>query len=289
MFTMSYHRTLFIVMGALLFITSAAYVYAWDAPTATPPNNNALPPLNEGTTTQAKQGTLGAKAFAVYGTSPRYIGFTSSITGYTPSDTGYGIRDNNGTLEFKASGQSWSQLQITSAGFVGVNSSTAPAARFVVGAAGSANNVYYDIGTDKIAAGTSIYSYGAVCAGNSSGNCTGTGGVVMKSDGNVFAAGYFHTSDATLKENIATAPGLATVLRLRGVTFDWKKTHEHSAGVVAQEVEKVLPYAVATAGTVKTVEYDQLTAYLIEAVKEQQAEIKSLQDEVAQLKAHHSL
>lgn len=106
--------------------------------------------------------------------------------------------------------------------------------------------------------------------------------------GNVTAAGFFHNSDARLKSRIATAPGLALITKLRGVTFDWKKDGTPGAGVIAQEVEAVLPSAVKTDTVtgIKSVEYDQLIAPLIEAIKEQQAEIDSLRHEIHQLKAN---
>ena len=103
--------------------------------------------------------------------------------------------------------------------------------------------------------------------------------------GNMNAAGYFHNSDQRLKANIQTSRGLEIVQKLRGVTFDWKKDGTPSSGVIAQEVEKVMPSAVqSTREGIKMVEYDQLIAPLIEAVKEQQTEIDSLRHEIEILK-----
>lgn len=103
--------------------------------------------------------------------------------------------------------------------------------------------------------------------------------------GNMYSAGYFHNSDARLKSNIQTIGGLDLVSKLRGVSFIWKKDGTPGAGVIAQEVEGVLPSAVRTLsdGT-KTVDYDQLIAPLIEAVKAQQIEIDALKKEIAALK-----
>lgn len=104
--------------------------------------------------------------------------------------------------------------------------------------------------------------------------------------GNVYAAGYFHTSDARLKENIRPIKGMDIVKRLQGVFFDWKDSGKTGAGVVAQDVEKVLPEAVITdSDGIKSVDYDALVAPLIEAVKEQQTEIDALKAEVEALKA----
>jgi len=96
-----------------------------------------------------------------------------------------------------------------------------------------------------------------------------TGVAVFSS--NVNATAFYTTSDERLKTNIQTFPdALRVVKQLRGVTFDWKKDGMPSAGVIAQEVEKVLPSAVTTNPTtgMKSVEYSQLVAPLIEAVKD---------------------
>ncbi len=103
--------------------------------------------------------------------------------------------------------------------------------------------------------------------------------------GNVTAAGFFHSSDLHLKKNVRTIGGLDLVSQLRGVSFDWEKDGTASAGVIAQEVEMVLPSAVRTgANGTKYVEYDQLIAPLIEAVKEQQSEINALKHEIEHIK-----
>jgi len=105
--------------------------------------------------------------------------------------------------------------------------------------------------------------------------------------GNTFATGYFHNSDARLKTHIQTAPGLSLVRQLRGATFDWKDNNTPSAGVVAQEVEQVMPSAVHTDPRtgLKSVEYDQLIAPLIQAIKEQQDQIDQLRHDIDILKA----
>jgi len=103
--------------------------------------------------------------------------------------------------------------------------------------------------------------------------------------GNMYSDGYFHNSDAHLKDNIAPLNGLDIISQLTGVSFNWKKDGTPSIGVIAQEVEAVLPSAVHTdVEGMKSVDYAQLIAPLIEAVKEQQAEIDVLKAEIEQLK-----
>lgn len=100
-------------------------------------------------------------------------------------------------------------------------------------------------------------------------------------------ANSFTYSDITLKKNIATIESpLTKILKLRGVTFDWKKDNKASVGVIAQEVEKVFPELVQTnAEGIKSVEYGNLVAPLIEAVKEQQKEIESLNNRIKVLES----
>ena len=100
--------------------------------------------------------------------------------------------------------------------------------------------------------------------------------------GSVTATAYYTSSDERLEKNISTFEnGLQVVKRLRGVTFNWKKDGTPSAGVIAQEVEKVLPSAVSTNAQtgMKTVDYDQFVAPMIEAIKEQQAQLDAQKKE----------
>jgi len=86
-------------------------------------------------------------------------------------------------------------------------------------------------------------------------------------------------SDITLKKNIEVIPNaLDKVMQLRGVTFDRKDIEtSRQSGVIAQEVEKVLPEVVATNDEgIKSVAYGNMVGLLIEAIKEQQQQIDEL-------------
>jgi hypothetical protein len=104
----------------------------------------------------------------------------------------------------------------------------------------------------------------------------------------------FASSDERLKENLEPI-GSATekVGQLTGYTFDWipmEGIHVHSGrdvGVIAQEVEKVLPEIVEERGNgYKAVKYEKLTALLIQAVNEQQETIKELTKRIGWLENH---
>jgi hypothetical protein len=97
---------------------------------------------------------------------------------------------------------------------------------------------------------------------------------------NVVTATTFNTtSDIRLKDNIRTfESAMDVVSQLRGVRFAWKETGVETVGLIAQEVEKVLPELIGTnADTgLKSVSYANMVAVLIEAVKELKAEIEEL-------------
>jgi hypothetical protein len=84
------------------------------------------------------------------------------------------------------------------------------------------------------------------------------------------------TSDVNLKENIQSIENPIDIVNdLRGVRFEWKENHNPSFGVIAQELEQVLPELV-NGDNPKTVNYNGLIGVLIEAVKEQQKQINEL-------------
>jgi hypothetical protein len=127
-------------------------------------------------------------------------------------------------------------------------------------------------------------------------NILGVGTAASATPGEIRASNNitaFYSSDRLLKTNIVNIPNALDKLhQINGVTFDWTDQYikdrggedgyfvrKHDVGVIAQEINEVLPEVVATRqdGTM-AVKYDRLTALLIEAVKE-------LADEVALLRA----
>jgi len=108
------------------------------------------------------------------------------------------------------------------------------------------------------------------------GNTDITGGLVVTGD--VTGQNINSLSDVNLKENIETIDGaLDKVNGLRGVSFDWKRDGKASAGVIAQELEEVIPSLVVS-GTQKAVNYNGLIGVLIEAVKELSKEVEELKN-----------
>ena len=92
----------------------------------------------------------------------------------------------------------------------------------------------------------------------------------------------YASSDKRLKENITPiSKPLDKLKQIGGYEFDWndkQNVHEgHDVGVIAQEIEAILPELVQTRDSgYKAVSYEKLVALLIEAVKEQQSQIDEL-------------
>jgi hypothetical protein len=85
------------------------------------------------------------------------------------------------------------------------------------------------------------------------------------------------TSDEKLKTNISTIQDPINIIKqLRGVEYNWKDNGQKSMGVIAQEVEKILPYLVSENENSKSVMYSNMVGLLIEAIKEQQKQIDEL-------------
>jgi len=85
------------------------------------------------------------------------------------------------------------------------------------------------------------------------------------------------TSDVRLKTNINVVDGaLDKVNSLRGVSFDWKESGESSYGVIAQELESVLPELVH-GDDPKRVNYNGIIGVLIESIKELSAKVRDLE------------
>ncbi len=145
-----------------------------------------------------------------------------------------------------------------------------PLKTFVVGANASGSNsgsfVINDLGTAVSGAGTRRLTI------DNNGIATFTS--------SVYALSFVPTSSLVYKTNVKTYENaLETVKKLRGVSFNWKESGKPSVGLIAEEVEQVIPAVVAYDGKDTVgVNYDSLVGVLVEAIKEQQAELDALKD-----------
>ena len=104
--------------------------------------------------------------------------------------------------------------------------------------------------------------------------------------GNITA---YYSSDISLKDNIRPIESaIFKVKQIRGVTFDWnEKSTElqqekgHDVGLIAQEVEKVLPEIVQIRKDgIMAIQYEKVVPLLVEAIKEQQNTIENLESRI---------
>jgi len=115
-------------------------------------------------------------------------------------------------------------------------------------------------------------------------NNPGTGGTVamtLDSSSNLTVTGNVTAySDIRVKDNVEQIEGaLDKVQAIRGVTYnrtDLEDTERRYAGVIAQEIEKVLPEAIFESDDRKAVDYNATIGLLIEAIKELKAEVETL-------------
>jgi len=108
----------------------------------------------------------------------------------------------------------------------------------------------------------------------------------LQVEGDVFVSGiitstdFNSASDINLKKNIKPFENaLDKIIQINGVTFEWKTTNSQSAGIIAQDVEKVFPELVRD-GNFKTVNYNGLIGVLVESIKELKQEIEELKRKI---------
>jgi len=155
--------------------------------------------------------------------------------------------------------------------------------------------IFYDSANDALgfsSAGSErmrINSSGNVGIGNTSPSVAlGVTGAIIASD-NITA--YGTPSDIRLKENIKVIDNaLDKVKQLKGITYDLKSDGNRLTGLIAQDVEKVLPEAVYETSAVDdaddkhlAIRYGNTVGLLVEAIKEQQEQIQTLTAKVKEL------
>jgi hypothetical protein len=102
----------------------------------------------------------------------------------------------------------------------------------------------------------------------------------ISATGDVIAQNVNSLSDASLKANVTAIENAGQVVEaLSGVGYDWVDGSGHAYGLIAQDVEQVVPEAVKTDDSgIKSINYSMLIPFLIESVKQ-------LSEQVAELKA----
>jgi hypothetical protein len=130
--------------------------------------------------------------------------------------------------------------------------------------------------------GVEVLSSGTLGTNITSSSLTSVGTLINLSVGNINSTGiitatdFNSASDINLKENIRKIDNpIDKIVKIDGVRFDWKSDNKPSMGVIAQNIEEVLPELVSGEES-KTVNYNGIIGLLIECVKTQQEQIDEL-------------
>jgi hypothetical protein len=201
----------------------------------------------------------------------------STIEGFTDNLL---VTLGNVTLEFIYNGSTW-QFTITTGaqGPTGPGGPSGP-----TGAAGAATQIN---ATDTTSAGTFYPVFVAAAGSNQTARIrsTATAFSFNPSTGEVSAVDFNSVSDAQHKTNIVDIENSLQLLnQLRPVQFDWKNINKTSFGLIAQEVEQVVPHMVTESNTGKTLSYIQLIPLLIHTIQQMATRIESLEDKINQTK-----
>lgn len=138
---------------------------------------------------------------------------------------------------------------------------------------------YYngDVEINGAIKGTSLELTGGITVG---------GSLTVNSDstftGSITAVDYNSASDRNLKQGIKVIQNpIDLIKQINGVKFQWKDSLRSSAGVIAQEVEEILPELVSENDRGKSVNYNGIIGLLVECVKQQQDEIERLKNSIS--------
>lgn len=152
-------------------------------------------------------------------------------------------------------------------GNVGIGT-TSPSSKFdVVGGSWVSNMIADD------AVGNSIFIRFNTSATSNIGSITRSG--------STSAVSYNTTSDYRLKEDLKNYSGLDLISNINTYDFKWKNSEDRMYGVIAHELQEVVPYAVngeKDAEDMQQVDYSKLVPILVEAIKELKAEIEILKN-----------
>jgi len=232
----------------------------------------------------------------------------AEIEFYNGSDGSLRLKTDNsstGGIEFHTEGSK--RMIVARNGNVGVGNLTSPAQPFQThGTSGdtrtrtstSNHGTYFESGVTSDSAGillvaghaSSILNVYLQGSGGTQNQFRFTHNGDFLADEDIVAYSTSVGSDRKLKDNIKdTSYGLSDVMKMRAVEFDWKEKRDkaHDIGVIAQEIEEIIPEVVKEVETLNTdgethkvVDYAKLSSVLIKAIQEQQEQINELEEKL---------
>jgi hypothetical protein len=301
--------------------TTGFFPQYWSGYAASAGGPNLMIRKSRGTTTGSNvivnnSDILGSLDFAgANGTTFTSAANIAALVDGTPGAT----NDMPGRLVFSTtsdgSGTPTERMRITSAGYVGIGTTT-PNSLLTVGDGTGSKVMVVNGGNTGTAGGCAftwqngsnpiiaIGNYSGIYGGaydasptiyNGSGlsykvgNMTAAVGTHFMKWNNATGNWTYDTSSARYKDNIENSSyGLTEVLAMRPVTFTYKaEPNRHDVGFIAEEMLDVIPEVVAknTEGEPDAISYDRLTSVLCKAIQELNAKVESLEARVAALEA----
>jgi hypothetical protein len=149
----------------------------------------------------------------------------------------------------------------------------------------TSNGIFYGVGSGLTTLNASNVSAGTLLnARTTASTSNGASTIVARDAAGSFSANTItvtdlnSTSDRRLKTNVKVIiDPISVINNLDGVTFDWIKGGS-SYGFIAQDVEKILEYAVHTDSEgIKSINYSSVIPYLVESIKVLEARIRDLE------------
>lgn len=217
---------------------------------------------NDGNSSQWVDANPGADAFIdpVYDLTNAAFGranavFTVSNSGFTVANAGFTVANAGFITTNTVYAVTNASYTVANAAFAAANAAMAGGA--TLGDQTTSVSTFYPLFTTSTSGTMSVA------------NVATTKLYFVPSTGTLSATVFNSLSDSSLKNNVSPINNALDIINnLSGVGFNWKDSGKHSFGVLAQDMEKVIPDLVDDINNLKHVNYDGIIAFLIEAIKQ---------------------
>jgi hypothetical protein len=180
------------------------------------------------------------------------------------------LRDNSaGSLGITFNVNNSEYMRVTSAGAVLVGTTSTA----IFGSSGADSGAMISGGNINLKSSTTAFSY-VMGFYNPNGN---VGSITVAGSGTAFNT----SSDYRLKQDLKDYSGLSLVNRIKTYDFEWKSDKSRMYGVMAHELQEVLPYAVAgqkDGEQMQGVDYSKIVPVLVKAIQELTAKVEQLEN-----------
>jgi len=213
----------------------------------------------------------------VFGSSAGTAGMISASDAFITTSTtelNVGVNNSSGVIKFGIGSTASEITRITSDGHVLIGTTTNQGVGGISFQHNASAGVNIQQNMDGTSGGAELYVFRR--------NSTQIGSINQSSTN---AVTYNTSSDARLKDVTGSSRGLDVINNLNPVAYNWKADNHADEGLIAQEVEKLVPNAVNQDGDgYYSMDYSKLVTHLVKGMQEQQEQIESLKSEIENLK-----